>query len=183
MKKTYLVGALMIGASMIFVRPIKAQANPTAGVIKEMEITRMEPPIAEWQKDILYYATDKNALPKEKKHKKKVVKKETINYIYASENTLNRYNGVFDGPSGKETYYNLSMNLVVQYMKDLGYSYNYWIRKDGVKMLGQYVMVAADLNIRPKGTIVPTSLGPGIVCDTGSFVKSNSCQLDVAVAW
>lgn len=183
MKKTYLVGALMIGASMIFVRPIKAQANPTAGVTAHMQSMLADPPIAEWQKDILYYATDKNALPKEKKHKKKVVKKETVNYIYSSENTLNRYNGIFDGPSGKETYYNLSMNLVVQYMKDLGYSYNYWIRKDGVKMLGQYVMVAADLNIRPKGTIVPTSLGPGIVCDTGTFVNQNRYQLDIAVNW
>ena len=57
MKKTYLVGALMIGASMIFARPIKAQANPLAGVTQELNSNLVEPPITEWQKDILYAAT------------------------------------------------------------------------------------------------------------------------------
>ena len=50
-------------------------------------------------------------------------------------------------------------------------------------MLGEYVMVAADYSIRPLCTIVPTSLGMGIVVDTGGFVMNNQMQLDIAVAW
>ena len=50
-------------------------------------------------------------------------------------------------------------------------------------MLGEYVMCAANLNIRPKGTIVETSLGMAIVVDTGSFAASNETQLDMAVNW
>ena len=50
-------------------------------------------------------------------------------------------------------------------------------------MYGDYVMVAADLRIRPRGTILDCSLGKAIVCDTGNFVRTNSCQLDIATAW
>jgi hypothetical protein len=94
--------------------------------------------------------------------------------------------GVYQGPSGKETYYNLDMSGVVSIMRGIGYSeaeYPYWIREDGVKMLGNYVMVAANFNIRPRGTVIETSLGTGLVCDTGSFASYNSSQLDIAVSW
>ena len=99
---------------------------------------------------------------------------------------LSKSKGVVYGPSGKETYYNLNMNGVVNIMRSAGYSeeeYPYWIREDGVKMLGNYVMVAADYNTRPRGTILESSLGTAIVCDTGGFAKSNPTQLDIAVAW
>ena len=96
---------------------------------------------------------------------------------------LNRVNGTVKGPSGKETYYNLNMSRVVSIMRELGYDYEYWVREDGVKMFGEYVMCAANLEIRPKGTIVETSLGTAIVCDTGSFAKANPYQLDIAVSW
>lgn len=86
------------------------------------------------------------------------------------------------GPSGKETYYNLNMDSIINIMSAFT-SGNYWIRDDGVKMLGDYVMVAADYNIRPRGTILETSLGTGIVCDTGGFASSNPTQLDIAVSW
>ena len=68
----------------------------------------------------------------------------------------------------------------------MGYSeeeYPYWVREDGVKMFGDYIMVAADLNIRPKGTILECSLGTAIVVDTGDFAKTNHTQLDVATSW
>lgn len=94
--------------------------------------------------------------------------------------------GVFNGPSGKETYYNMKMGQVVKNMRDLGYSeteYPYWVREDGVKMLGDYVMAAADFNTRPKGTILNTSLGQAIVCDTGQFTLTNPTQVDIAVGW
>lgn len=54
---------------------------------------------------------------------------------------------------------------------------------DGAKMLGDYIMVAADLNKHPRGSIVETSLGQGIVCDTGSFTYTSDTQLDIATNW
>ena len=96
---------------------------------------------------------------------------------------LNPSSGTVTGPLGKETYYNLDMSGVVSHMKGLGYEHEYWIREDGVKMLGDYVMVAANLNMHPKGSIIPTSLGMAIVCDTGGFAHSNPNQIDVAVNW
>jgi hypothetical protein len=71
-------------------------------------------------------------------------------------------------------------------MRDAGFNeeeYPYWVRDDGCKMLGDYIMVAADLSIRPRGSIIETSLGTALVCDTGSFVNYNSTQIDVAVNW
>lgn len=100
--------------------------------------------------------------------------------------TLTAENGTVQGPSGKETYYNLPMEGVVEIMRAEGYQeedYPYWIREDGMKMLGPYVMVAGDLDIRPRGTLVPTSRGMGIVADTGTFTEADSYQLDLAVTW
>lgn len=94
--------------------------------------------------------------------------------------------GVANGPSGFETYYNLPMGGVVSIMRGLGYdeaNYPYWVRDDGCKMLGSYIMVAANLDIRPYGTVLPCSRGMAIVCDTGTFAASNPYQLDIAVSW
>lgn len=102
------------------------------------------------------------------------------------EQHITRAGGVFNGPSGKETYYNLKMDGVVNIMRNQGFSeaeYPYWVRDDGAKMLGDYVMVAADLNTRPRGSIVETSLGTAIVCDTGGFAQNNPTQVDIAVNW
>ena len=82
---------------------------------------------------------------------------DTYNNSWSGE-VLNRSNGIVRGPIGKESYYNLRMNRVVQIMKEKGYDYDYWVRSDGVKMFGPYVMVAADLSIYPKGTLVSTQL-------------------------
>lgn len=75
------------------------------------------------------------------------------------------------------------MEGVVSIMRSMGNNDPYWVREDGAKMLGDYVMVAAHLDIRPRGTIVETSLGKGIVCDTGGFAAGNPTQLDIATAW
>lgn len=96
---------------------------------------------------------------------------------------LSSASGVFNGPSGKETYYNLDMSQVVANAKAQGASGDYWVRADGVKMLGNYVMVAANLSTHPRLSIVPTSLGQGIVVDTGGFAYSNANQLDIATNW
>ena len=93
---------------------------------------------------------------------------------------LSRAAGVNQGPSGKETYYNLNMSGVVNIMRNMGNTDPYWVRGDGVKMLGDYVMVAADLETHPRGSIVESSLGEAIVVDTGSLEKE---QLDIAVTW
>lgn len=96
---------------------------------------------------------------------------------------LNIRLGTVKGPSGKETYYNLYMGNIIDIMRRYGNYDKYWIRDDGVKMLGDYVMVAASLDIRPRNTLIPTSLGMGIVCDTGGFALRNKTQLDIAVNW
>lgn len=99
---------------------------------------------------------------------------------------LTKSAGVFDGPSGRETYYNLPMGRCISIMRDMGYSveeYPFYIREDGAKMLGDYVMCAANLNTRPKGTIIETSLGPAIVVDTGSFVYSYPDGVDLCTDW
>ena len=102
------------------------------------------------------------------------------------EQHITKQSGVFDGPSGKETYYNLNMSGVVSIMRGMGYSeeeYPYWVREDGVKMLGDYVMCAAAFSIRPRGSVVETSLGTALVCDTGGFAYYNETQIDIAVSW
>lgn len=91
--------------------------------------------------------------------------------------------GVNQGPSGRETYYNLPMDGVVSIMRGMGNNDPYWVREDGVKMLGNYVMVAANLDVHPRGSLVESSLGTAIVCDTGGFAYSNPNQLDIATAW
>ena len=96
---------------------------------------------------------------------------------------LTRTSGVNQGPNGKETYYNLDMTPVVNVMRNMGNTDEYWVRDDGVKMLGDYVMVAANLNVHERGSIVDSSLGEAIVVDTGGFAYSNPEQLDIAVAW
>ena len=96
---------------------------------------------------------------------------------------LSRGNGSVRGPSGKETYYNLNMSGVVSIMRRMGNNDEYWVRDDGCKMLGDYIMCAANLRVHPRGSLVESSLGTCIVCDTGGFASGNSQQLDIAVTW
>ena len=105
-----------------------------------------------------------------------------MQYI-GSQNGLTPSAGVFYGPSGKETYYNLDISGFISIMRGMGNNDEYWVRMDGAKMLGDYIMVAADLNKHPRGSIVETSLGQGIVCDTGSFTYKSDTQLDIAKNW
>lgn len=101
---------------------------------------------------------------------------------------LTRSKGVNYGPTGKETYYNLPMGGVVSIMRNMGFSeedYPYWVRDDGCKMLGPYIMVAANLDAHPRGTTVECSLGTALVCDTGGFASMAEGWnwLDIAVNW
>ncbi len=110
---------------------------------------------------------------------------EQVTYSWSGQ-VLSPQAGVVQGPSGKETYYNLDMSGVVSIMRQMGYdeaNYPYWVRNDGCKMLGNYIMVAADLNLRPRGSVIECSLGTALVCDTGGFAAADPYQLDIAVTW
>ncbi len=111
----------------------------------------------------------------------------TVNTNWDQSGKLNTFSGVYYGPSGKETYYNLDMGGVISIMRNMGFAedaYPYWVREDGCKMLGDYIMVACNLDLRPRGSLVETSLGTGIVCDTSPvFVGDSATQVDVAVTW
>lgn len=109
---------------------------------------------------------------------------------------LSRKLGTVKGPSGKETYYNLNMLGIVNSLKSHGPVWqdidpalrqnvagDYYVRSDGCKMLGPYIMVAAHLGVHPRGSLVETTLGTGVVVDTGAFARSNAHQIDVAVNW
>lgn len=85
-----------------------------------------------------------------------------------------------------ETFYNLDMSLVVKYMRDAGFSEDecpHWVREDGCKMLGDYIIIASNLERYPKGTLRETSLGMGIVCDTGTFANTKPEDVDIATTW
>ena len=105
-------------------------------------------------------------------------------YEPQSGDCLTKSGGVYYGPSGKETYYNLNMNGVVSNAQNMGIEGEYWVREDGCKMYGDYVICAADLNVHPRGSLVESSLGTCIVLDTGGFATNGSgVALDIAVDW
>lgn len=96
---------------------------------------------------------------------------------------LTKKAGTVQGPSGKETYYNLPMSGIVRIMRNIGFSeseFPYWVRDDGVRMLGDLVMIATNFSHWPRGSIVETSLGRGLSCDTGNLGWNH---VDVAVIW
>ena len=103
--------------------------------------------------------------------------------LYWDGPVLTRSKGSVYGPSGKETYYNLNMSGCVRNMNRRGYYYEVWVRNDGCKMFGDYIMCAANLGVHPFGSLVECSLGTCIVVDTGGFAAGNPHQLDIAVTW
>ena len=102
---------------------------------------------------------------------------------------VNYYNG------HKETYYNMYMGGLIDAMNRGGWAYNdcinkdiidnildtsgYWIRSDGCKMFGGYIILAASEYEYSRGSIVSTSLGTGIVLDRGV----GPGVIDIAVNW
>lgn len=96
---------------------------------------------------------------------------------------LTKSKGVNYGPLGRETYYNLPMQGVINIMRRSGYDaerFPYWVREDGVRMLGDYIMLAGRVGQFERGTIVRCSLGDGMICDYG-YLEWNG--VDVAVTW
>ena len=107
-----------------------------------------------------------------------ILKAQTTSF-YWTDSHLTEYEGVNKGPAGTETWYNLNMSEIVSTLQDNGYEGEYWVRGDGVKMYGLYILCAADYSTYSYGTIVETSLGTGIIADTGC------CRgvIDIAVNW
>ena len=91
--------------------------------------------------------------------------------------------GVYWYGEQKETWYNLPMEKVIEQAQNNGIYGEYWIRDDGVKMYGDYIILACNRDVHPMGSLVETSLGTGISLDTGAFAESNPAQVDIAVDW
>ena len=106
----------------------------------------------------------------------------TTSYNYPTEG-LTKSGGVNYYGEQKETYYNLNMNGVVNNAQNAGIEGEYWVRDDGTKMYGDYIIVAANQEVYPYGSTVETSLGTGIVLDTGGFAAGNPTQVDIATDW
>lgn len=80
-----------------------------------------------------------------------------------------------------EKYYNLPMKKVIERAdKAMGESNLYWIREDGVKMYGYWVICASHPSI-DRFTIIDTSLGEGIVLDRHQVDDPN--LIDIATTW
>lgn len=97
--------------------------------------------------------------------------------------TLTKKGGVNYYDGHKETWYNLNMKRIVKKAKDKGVPGDYWVSEKGLKMYGDFVIVAADFETHPYGSLVETSLGTGIVLDTGAFAETNKSQIDLATGW
>lgn len=171
----------LYASDSIKVRCMPTKDEESLGTLNKADEVTITGKCGDWTR-IAYNGTDGFVLSKYLSDTKPKV---GIDYEYDGSK-LTKSKGVNYGPSGKETYYNLPMDGVVRIMRNQGYSeseYPYWVREDGVKMLGDYVMIAANLDERPRGSLVPTSLGMGIVCDTGGFASSSRTWIDIATNW
>lgn len=91
--------------------------------------------------------------------------------------------GVYWYGDQKETWYNLPMEGVIAQAQNNGIYGEYWVREDGCKMYGDYIILACNRGVHPMGSLVETSLGTGISLDTGAFASDNPTQVDIAVGW
>jgi len=105
--------------------------------------------------------------------------------IRTRADVLTKKGGVNYFGEQKETWYNLPMQRVLKNAHKVFWTDDrvYWIDDRGVKRFGSFIIVAADYSIHPYGSLVETSLGTGIVLDTGRFTEANKTQVDIAVSW
>ena len=123
----------------------------------------------------------------------KLVHDDRDNNIYmqlpmlVQEEHLTKDRGFVTGPSGTETYYNLPMDGIIDRMRRKGFleenGWIVWTREDGAKMIGDFVICAANLDVHPRYSLVETTLGTAIVCDTGAFAKTHPNHIDIACNW
>lgn len=80
----------------------------------------------------------------------------------------------------REVWYNLNMNRVVAKAQNMGINADYWVRDDGVKMFGPWVIVAGHKS-KTRYTRLDTSLGEGIILDYHTVDDPN--LYDIATTW
>ena len=116
-----------------------------------------------------------------------IIEKETIFVVEETKTTtewwwegekISPNNLKVDGPSGIETCFNENIEEILDNMWNNGFIGEYWIREDGVKMFGKYIICKANPNNKSLGTIIPTTIGIAIVCDVNT--EENVC---IAVTW
>jgi hypothetical protein len=88
--------------------------------------------------------------------------------------------GTIEYQGHTETWYDLPMSKVVANAQEAGIPCEYWIRDDGVKMFGEWVIVASHPSA-PKYSFVDTSLGLGIILDRHEMPDKN--LYDIATDW
>lgn len=160
-----------------------AETEKQKAIERQEECKKFTEDLRKKQEEAARKAEEEQKKQEEQEEQKEQAAVEAVAEPQTGTGVLNRTLGTVMGPSGKETFYNLDMGGVIAIMQSMGYYADYWVREDGVKMYGDYIMVAANLSIRPKGTLVQTSLGMGIVVDTGAFAATNPYQLDIATTW
>lgn len=79
-----------------------------------------------------------------------------------------------------ETWYDLPMDKVIANAQAAGIPCEYSVREDGVKMFGQWVIVASHPSVT-RYTLVDTSLGQGIVLDR--HTAGDTELYDIATSW
>ena len=177
---------------------IEEPAEEQEEVVEEVEEVIVEEPITEWVEPLEAW---QGAIPDEYLENPEEQYVETYTEPYVEERVsygdcLTALGGVYWFGDQKETWYNLDMSGIVSSIQNRGWLWNdiaeeykenvageYWVREDGCKMLGDYIMVAANLSVHPRGSLVETSLGTGVVVDTGGFAVNNPLQIDIAVNW
>ena len=80
-----------------------------------------------------------------------------------------------------ETWYNLDMKNIVTKAHNEGFDGEYWVRSDGCKMLGEFIICAGHQS--RYGEAVETSRGTGLILDTGDFAKTEPTTIDIATNW
>lgn len=171
----------------------QAQQQETEIVQKEEEIQRLNSDITSREDEVNKLNEKLKKLQEEKEdlENQLSLKKEAEEKVLATKQTswsgvkLSPQLGSIQGPSGKETYYNLPMQGVVNNSHRDGIQGEYWERDDGAKMLGNYILAACDVTgtVRNRYDLVETSLGTAICADTGEFAASNPYQIDISVNW
>ena len=165
-------------------------ASPRVYVTREKEIEVVEEDVEEIVEEVQQIESTEEVIEENVEEIKEDVKEDAkANPTpIPAEGVLTKSKGTVQFDGHKETYYNLNMSKVVSNAKKKiqaaqDENWEYWEREDGAKMLGDYIMVAADQKIHPYGSLVNTSLGMGIVVDTGTFIQTNPQQIDIAVTW
>lgn len=110
-----------------------------------------------------------------------LLKKLSTNTILALT-VLTAAKGINNFMGHQESWYNLPMKKVIERADHVFGKNPYWIREeDGVKMYGPFVICAGKSS--RYGEVIDTSLGKGLILDTGDFVKENPDMIDIATAW